>query len=220
MSGSRKHTSYPSEGGLEPYHDDPTMGSAADATRSPALSSPGDGHDSERPPLLSIRSSVPLMPTPGSVSQRHPTYVGSSSLCSCTMDVDPLSQEPLVLRFWFVAVGCVFLGALGVGLEVARVISRDNGGVSSSLSSLSRVIVLMIRITIQGFYVPQKNVFSFASIQFLTVSARNPPPVWALLTVRAIQVVLPLSALRSARDHDQGLRWGYPIVECTQNHAF
>ena len=33
----------------------------------------------------------------------------------------------------------------------------------------------MIRIAIQGFYVPQKNVFSFASIQFLTVSARNLP---------------------------------------------
>lgn len=78
MSGSRKHSSYPSESEIEPYHDDPIMGSAADATRSPALNSP-DGHDSERPPLLSIRSSVPLMPTPGTTSQRNPTYVGPSS---------------------------------------------------------------------------------------------------------------------------------------------
>ena len=35
-----------------------------------------------------------------------------------------------MLRFWFVTAGCVLLGALGVGLEVARVISKDNGGVS------------------------------------------------------------------------------------------
>lgn len=57
------------------------------------------------------------------------------------MDVDSLGQEPLVLRFWFVTAGCVLLGALGVGLEVARVISKDNGGVSSFPSSLSRVVV-------------------------------------------------------------------------------
>jgi hypothetical protein len=50
------------------------------------------------------------------------------------------------LRFWFVTLGCLLLGAIGVGLEIARVISKDNG----------------------GFHLPQKNVFSFASIQFLT----------------------------------------------------
>jgi hypothetical protein len=99
--------------------------------RSPALNSPGvHGRDSDpaRPPFLSIRSSVPLIPTPGTVSKRHPTY------------------EPLLLRFWFVTLGCVLLGGIGVALEVARVISSDNG----------------------GFHVKQKNVFSFASVQFLT----------------------------------------------------
>jgi hypothetical protein len=40
------------------------------------------------------------------------------------------AQEPLLLRFWFVTLGCVVLGALGIGLEVARVVSRDNGGES------------------------------------------------------------------------------------------
>ncbi|KAH9974846.1 hypothetical protein BJV77DRAFT_637007 [Russula vinacea] len=65
---------------------------------------------------------------PGAVSKRHPTY------------------EPLMSRTWFVTMGCGLLGALGIGLEVIWVISRDNG----------------------GFYVPHKNVFSFASIQFLT----------------------------------------------------
>jgi hypothetical protein len=69
----------PSEAGLESYRDDPTMTSPQyDDTRSPALHSP-PAHDSTadtaQPPLLSIRSSVPLLPTPGTVSKRHPAYV-------------------------------------------------------------------------------------------------------------------------------------------------
>ncbi len=42
-----------------------------------------------------------------------------------------LLQEPILLRFWLVAFLCIFMGAVGVGLEVARVISRDNNGVSA-----------------------------------------------------------------------------------------
>jgi hypothetical protein len=69
----------PSEAGLESYRDDPTMTSPQyDDTRSPALHSPPAHHstaDTAQPPLLSIRSSVPLLPTPGTVSKRHPPYV-------------------------------------------------------------------------------------------------------------------------------------------------
>jgi hypothetical protein len=120
------------EAGLESYRDDPTMASPQyDNARSPALhSSPiqDSATDTAQPPLLSVRSSVPLLPTPGTVSKRHPTY------------------EPLTLRFWIVTLGCVFLGAVGVALEVTAAVSRDNS----------------------GFHVAQKNVFSFASVQFLT----------------------------------------------------
>jgi hypothetical protein len=67
------------EAGLESYRDDPAMTSPQyDDARSPALhSSPvhDSAADTARPPLLSIRSSVPLIPTPGTVSKRHPTYV-------------------------------------------------------------------------------------------------------------------------------------------------
>ncbi|KAI9453926.1 hypothetical protein F5148DRAFT_451920 [Russula earlei] len=42
--------------------------------------------------------------------------------------------------------GCLLLGSIGIALEIARVISTDNG----------------------GFSVPPKNIFSFASTQFLT----------------------------------------------------
>ncbi|KAI0300667.1 hypothetical protein B0F90DRAFT_1629338 [Multifurca ochricompacta] len=100
-----------------------------DDTRSPKLNSPGFiDLDTTRPAHLSFRSSVGLIPTPGTVSKRHPTY------------------EPIVLRFWVVTLGCALLGAIGIGLEVARKISDNN----------------------DGFHVPEKNVFSFASTQFLT----------------------------------------------------
>ena len=76
------------------------------------------------------------------------------------------------MRFWVVALGGVLLGAIGIGLEVARVISKDNNGVSPLSSILCAVL---IRYTTKGFYVPEKNVFSFASIQFLTVSVQDLP---------------------------------------------
>ncbi|KAH8984541.1 hypothetical protein EDB86DRAFT_2810702 [Lactarius hatsudake] len=80
------------------------------------------------PSRPSFRSSVGLIPTPGTVSKRHPTY------------------EPVILRFWVVVLGCTLLALFGVALEVALGISNKN----------------------DGFSVPQKNVFSFASTQFLT----------------------------------------------------
>jgi hypothetical protein len=73
------------------------------------------------------------------------------------------------LRFWFVTLGCVLLGGIGIALEVARVISKDNGGTSRASYDPQRRSVDPPK----GFYVPQKNVFSFASIQFLTVSVQH-----------------------------------------------
>lgn len=99
MSGPRNHPSFPSETGLEPYHDDPTMGSATQLVgnpRSPALHSAGDARDSDttatsRPPYVSIRSAVPLLPTPGTVSNRHPTYVNDVvAFVFCGWNVDSL----------------------------------------------------------------------------------------------------------------------------------
>ncbi|KAF8259241.1 hypothetical protein EI94DRAFT_1616713 [Lactarius quietus] len=96
---------------------------------SPALDSPPVTSDIGTPrPTQSFRSSVSLIPTPGTVSRRHPTY------------------EPVPLRFWVVALGCGLLTFLGVALEVALRISNKN----------------------DGFFVPQKNVFSFVSTGFLT----------------------------------------------------
>ena len=128
------------EAGLESYRDDPTMTSPQyDDTGSPALhSSPirDTAADTGRPPLLSIRSKVPLIPTPGTVSKRHPTYVRYFIFFrsnSKSADLSIFAQELLTLRFWFVSLGCVFLGAVGIGLEIAAAVSRDNNGVSPSL---------------------------------------------------------------------------------------
>ncbi len=37
------------------------------------------------------------------------------------------------MRFWVVTLGCLLLGAIGIGLEIATSISKDNDGVSPSL---------------------------------------------------------------------------------------
>ncbi|KAH9052759.1 hypothetical protein EDB87DRAFT_1655642 [Lactarius vividus] len=121
---------YGSVGDHEPYHDDPSMKPRQlddirpSAPNSPFMSDIGTSGPS-RP---SFRSSVGLIPSPGTVSKRHPTY------------------EPVPLRFWVVVLGCALLAVFGVALEVALGISNKN----------------------DGFSVPQKNVFSFASTQFLT----------------------------------------------------
>ncbi|KAI0247423.1 hypothetical protein BJV78DRAFT_1133260 [Lactifluus subvellereus] len=93
------------------------------------ISSPGfRDTNPPRPPRISFRSSVGLIPTPGTVSKRHPTY------------------EPVLLRYWVVSLGCALLAALGIALEIVRKVSINNN----------------------GFHVPEKNVFSFTSAQFLT----------------------------------------------------
>jgi hypothetical protein len=138
MPGSRNFP-HPSKAGLEPYHDDPTMTSVPyDDPRSPAFNSPRV-HDSDvtQPPLLSIRSTVPLIPTPGTVSKRHPTYVRHRFLSrrkSRSVYSSIIVQEPVILRFWVVTLGCVLLGAIGIGLEIACALSRDNDGVSRASS--------------------------------------------------------------------------------------
>ncbi|KAH9036492.1 hypothetical protein EDB85DRAFT_1940369 [Lactarius pseudohatsudake] len=114
----------------EPYHDDPSMKPRQlddvrpSAPNSPFMSDIG----ASGPSRPSFRSSVGLIPSPGTVSKRHPTY------------------EPVPLRFWVVVLGCALLAVFGVALEVALGLSNKN----------------------DGFSVPQKNVFSFASTQFLT----------------------------------------------------
>jgi len=45
-----------------------------------ALRSAGLMSDTEQPPHLRFRSSVPLLPTPGTVSKRHPTNVRRRSM--------------------------------------------------------------------------------------------------------------------------------------------
>ena len=70
-----------------PYHDIPTMTPPSPDIRSPGLS------DTERPNpphRLTFRSSVGLIPTPGTVSRRHPTYVPH---LSCLME----GREPLFI---------------------------------------------------------------------------------------------------------------------------
>lgn len=135
------------EPAVEPYHDDPTMSSSkydddADATdaRSPGfITSPvrDSPRDIAPPRVFSIRSSVPLLPTPGTLSQRHPTYVRYSPALPDQFPGVLTSllfvQEPLTLRFWIVTSGCVLLGALGIGLEVVAAISKDNNGVFHTL---------------------------------------------------------------------------------------
>jgi len=65
----------------EPYydHDDDQLtmtSSRVDNSASPALHSARfDVPEGTPPPHLSFRSSVPLIPTPGTVSKRHPPYV-------------------------------------------------------------------------------------------------------------------------------------------------
>ena len=76
-----------------------------------------------------------------------------------------------MLRFWVVTLGAVLLGLIGVGLEVARVISNDNDGASRSVFVFS-LCCAELSYSI-GFYVPPKNVFTFASPQSLSVGVRH-----------------------------------------------
>jgi hypothetical protein len=76
-----------------------------------------------------------------------------------------------VLRFWAVTLGCVLLMVVGIGLEIALGSSEHNNGVSLP-SRIPRSCADPIYYSL-GFFVPEKNVFSFASAQFLTVSVQT-----------------------------------------------
>ncbi|KZV65640.1 hypothetical protein PENSPDRAFT_703321 [Peniophora sp. CONT] len=63
-----------------------------------------------------------------------------------TVHERPPRYEPLLMNLWVVLPGSILLVALGIALEITLSISQDR----------------------HGFNVPEKNVFSFASTQFLT----------------------------------------------------
>jgi hypothetical protein len=133
-------------------------------------------------------------------------------LNSRSADLSIFAQEPLTLRFWIVTLGCVFLGAVGVALEVTAAVSRDNSGVSPSLfDSWPRADpIYYARLPRR----PEKCIF--LRVGSVLNCERLTPGVWASLIIRTIQVVLSRSALCSARAHGQGFRRGYSNMECTQ----
>lgn len=107
------HSPLNSPGNYDQYHDndDPAMKPRQFGdVSSPALSMSEAGTPRPTPTRHSFRSSVGLIPTPGAVSKRHPTF------------------EPIPLRFWVVVLGCALLTIIGVGLEVALGISNRNNG--------------------------------------------------------------------------------------------
>ncbi|KAH9031725.1 hypothetical protein EDB84DRAFT_1492177 [Lactarius hengduanensis] len=101
-------------GDHEPYHGNPSMKPRQlddvwpSAPNSPFMTEIGTSGPS-RP---SSRRSVGPIPSPGTVSKRHPTY------------------EPVPLRFWVVVLGCALLAVFGVALEVVLGISNKNHGFS------------------------------------------------------------------------------------------
>jgi len=117
------------------------------------------------------------------------------------------------MRFWVVVLGCVFLGAVGIGLEIAAAISKDNSGVSSGLLDSwpctdPIYYARLLRPPEKCIHLRVGSVFN---------CERLTPAIRASLIVRTIQVVLSLSALPSACAHDQKFRLGYSNLECTQN---
>jgi hypothetical protein len=76
-----------------------------------------------------------------------------------------------VLRFWVVTLGCALLAGVGIALEVVRQLSAKHNGVSwaSWISGSCADSIYQFL----GFNIPEKNVFSFASTQFLTVSVQT-----------------------------------------------
>ena len=123
------------------------------------------------------------------------------------------TQELLQLRFWIVTLGCVILGAVGIGLEIAASISKDNSGVSSGLfvswpCTDPIYYARLLRPPEKCIYLRIGSVFN---CECLT------PAIRASLIVPTIQVILSFSALPSACVHDQRFRLGYSNLECTQN---
>jgi hypothetical protein len=116
------------------------------------------------------------------------------------------------LRFWAVTLGCVLLGAVGIGLEIAAAISKDNSGASPSFfDSWPCVDPIYYARLLRP---PEKCVY--LRVGSVLNRERLTPAVRASLIVRTIQVVLSLSALSSACDHGQSFRRGYSNLERTQ----
>ena len=108
------------------------------------------------------------------------------------------------------------LGAVGIGLEIATAVSKDNNGVSPSLfdSWPCADPVYFVRLPRR----PEKCIF--LRIGSVLNRERLTPAIRALLIIRMIQVVLSCSALYSALAYGQKFRLGYSNVECTQNPMF
>ena len=123
------------------------------------------------------------------------------------------TQELLTLRFWIVILGCVILGAVGIGLEIAAAISKDNSGVPSGLfvswpCTDPIYYARLLRPSEKCIYLRIGSVFN---------CERLTPAIRALLIVPTIQVIHSFSALPSTCAHDQKFRPGYSNLECMQN---
>ena len=103
------------------------------------------------------------------------------------------------MRFWIVTLGSLFVGAIGIGLEIAAAVSKDNNGVSPSLFDLWPCA--------DPFYYarlprPREKCF-FLRIDSVLNCGRLTPAIRASLIFCTIQVVLSRSALYSAFAHGQ-----------------
>lgn len=99
-----------------------------------------------------------------------------------TLSERPPRYEPFIIRTWFVALAAACMIGLGITIEVALHISN----------------------TQNGFHVPEKNVFSFASTQFLT-------------SFFPTLLVVPLAYFWTITDWM--LRWYQPYVTLAEGNA-
>ena len=77
-------------------------------------------------------------------------------------------QEPLILNFWVVRVICLLMILLGIALQIVLFFSETQNGMCMNRNAKYDSCIMAI-----GFPVPAKNVFSFVSIQTLTVNTAN-----------------------------------------------
>ena len=75
------------------------------------------------------------------------------------------------MHLYIIIPASLFMIALGIALEVALSISQKNQGSSNSFLVQFPMTEAFVSSAV-GFNVPEKNVFKFASQQFLTVSIR------------------------------------------------
>jgi hypothetical protein len=96
-----------------------------------------------------FRESTHLIPTPGPKGERAKRF------------------EPILAKVWVVIAIAVVMTSLAIGLEVGLYFSQKNDG------KLSKKSFLLFRVSfkpVPGFHVPQRNVFTFASAEFLVAS--------------------------------------------------